>query len=55
MKRKPGKTPLEKAPEPDLGSELISKDRYVCADFMEQEWQRLWTQVWLMGPTAPGS
>ena len=50
MKRKPGKTPLEKAAEPDLGSELISKDRYVCADFMEQEWQRLWTQVWLMGP-----
>ena len=50
MERRPGKTPLEKAPEPSLGSGVIPKERYVSSGFMEREWERLWTQVWLMGP-----
>ena len=50
MERRPGKTPLEKAPEPSLGSGVIPKERYVSSGFMEREWERLWTQVWLAGP-----
>src|SRR5262245_27471808 len=44
-------TPLDKAPEPDLGSELIPKERYVSPAFAQREWERMWTKVWLLaGP-----
>ena len=43
------KTPVEKAPEPDLGSALIPKERYVGKDFMRLEWERMWTKVWMVG------
>lgn len=59
MKRRLGRTPAKKAPEPDLGTALIPKERYVSPAFMELEWERMWTKVWLMGPrlhdlAAPG-
>jgi phenylpropionate dioxygenase-like ring-hydroxylating dioxygenase large terminal subunit len=46
---KPDGTPVEKAPEPDLGTELIPKDRYISEEFMRLEWERMWTRVWLIG------
>jgi phenylpropionate dioxygenase-like ring-hydroxylating dioxygenase large terminal subunit len=42
-------TPVEKAPEPDLGNEVIPSERYKSRAFMEKEWDRMWTRVWLMG------
>jgi phenylpropionate dioxygenase-like ring-hydroxylating dioxygenase large terminal subunit len=42
-------TPAQKAPEPNLGSELIPKERYTSPDFMAAEWDKLWTKVWLVG------
>jgi phenylpropionate dioxygenase-like ring-hydroxylating dioxygenase large terminal subunit len=42
-------TPAQKAPEPDLGSELIPKERYTSPGFMALEWEKLWTKVWLVG------
>jgi phenylpropionate dioxygenase-like ring-hydroxylating dioxygenase large terminal subunit len=41
-------TPKEKAPEPDLGSELIPKERYTSVEYMQLEWERMWTKVWNM-------
>lgn len=40
------RTPTEKAPEPDLGSKLINKERYTSPEFMKLEWDRMWTKVW---------
>ena len=40
------RTPVEKAPEPSLGTELIPKERYTSKAFMELEWERMWTKVW---------
>jgi len=42
-------TPVEKAPDPVLGDEPVPKERYTSADFMQLEWDRLWTKVWLLG------
>ena len=42
-------TPAEKAPEPNLGSDLIPKERYTSPEFMALEWEKLWTKVWLVG------
>ena len=39
-------TPMEKAPEPVLGTELIPKERYISKEYMELEWDRMWTKVW---------
>ena len=39
-------TPMEKAPEPVLGTELIPKERYISKEYMELEWERMWTKVW---------
>jgi phenylpropionate dioxygenase-like ring-hydroxylating dioxygenase large terminal subunit len=44
-----GGTPTAKAPDPDLGYRLIPKERYIDKSFMDLEWQRLWTKVWLLG------
>ncbi|MDD9802643.1 MAG: aromatic ring-hydroxylating dioxygenase subunit alpha [Deltaproteobacteria bacterium] len=43
-------TPIAKAPEPELGSGIIHKDRYTTREFMALEWERMWTKVWLLGP-----
>ncbi|MCG8588580.1 MAG: Rieske 2Fe-2S domain-containing protein [Proteobacteria bacterium] len=50
MERRPSRTPTEKAPEPELGQETIPKERYTSTEFMQLEWDRMWTKVWLMGP-----
>ena len=41
-------TPMERAPEPALGSDPIPKQRYTSADFARLEWERMWTKVWLL-------
>ena len=41
-------TPTEKAPEPILGTELIPKERYTSKEYMQLEWERMWTKVWNM-------
>jgi len=41
-------TPVEKAPDPDLGTDVIAKERYTSEEFMKLEWERMWTKVWLM-------
>ena len=41
------RTPLEKAPDPDLGTEPIPKTRYTSPDFMQREWDGMWTRTWL--------
>ncbi len=40
------RTPLEKFPEPDLGTARIPKDRYTSPDFARREWERMWTRTW---------
>ena len=42
-------TPAGKEPDPDLGHELIRKERYTSAEFMQLEWERMWTKTWLVG------
>ncbi|WP_309602515.1 aromatic ring-hydroxylating dioxygenase subunit alpha [Sphingomonas sp.] len=42
-------TPVDKAPDPDLGHGLIPVERYISRDFMALEWQHVWTKVWLLG------
>jgi phenylpropionate dioxygenase-like ring-hydroxylating dioxygenase large terminal subunit len=43
------RTPMHKEPDPDLGYDIIPGERYTSRQFMAQEWDRLWTKVWLMG------
>ncbi|TDJ39402.1 MAG: aromatic ring-hydroxylating dioxygenase subunit alpha [Gammaproteobacteria bacterium] len=43
------KTPAQKEPDPQLGSDFIPKERYTSKEFAAQEWDRLWTKVWNMG------
>ena len=44
---RPG-TPAGKAPDVDLGSDVIDQRRYTSRKFMRLEWERLWTKVWLI-------
>jgi hypothetical protein len=37
---------MEKAPELVLGTELIPKERYTSKEYMELEWDCMWTKVW---------
>ena len=37
-----------KVPEPILGSAPITGERYWARDFMEREWEKMWTKVWLI-------
>ncbi len=39
---------MEKAPDPDLGTELIPKERYSSVEFMRLEQERMWKRVWLL-------
>ncbi|MEM9493034.1 MAG: aromatic ring-hydroxylating dioxygenase subunit alpha, partial [Myxococcota bacterium] len=49
MTEKHSGTPLEKAPDPELGNDMIAKERYTDAGFMRLEWEKVWTKVWLVG------
>ena len=42
------RTPLEKAPDPDLGAEPIPKTRYTSRELMQREWDGMWTRTWLL-------
>ena len=42
-------TPVERAPDPKLGHALVPKERYISPDYMQREWDRMWTKVWLLG------
>ena len=42
-------TPIEKAPDPQIGWEPIDARRYISREFMRLEWERIWTKVWLLG------
>ena len=42
------RTPMERAPRPDLGTEPIPKTRYTSPEYARREWDRMWTRVWLM-------
>ena len=38
----------DKVPEPKLGTKPITGDRYYSKEFMEKEWEHLWTKTWLI-------
>lgn len=38
----------DKVAEPKLGNAPITSDRYWSRDFMEREWEQMWTKVWLI-------
>ena len=42
-------TPSGKEVDPDLGHEPINKQRYISREFMQLEWDKIWTKVWLLG------
>ncbi len=42
-------TPAEKANDPDMGTERIPNERYTGKQFMQMEWDRMWTKAWLVG------
>lgn len=39
----------DKAPEPNLNYEIIPKERYTSKEFMQLEWEHIWTKTWLRG------
>jgi phenylpropionate dioxygenase-like ring-hydroxylating dioxygenase large terminal subunit len=41
-------TPVDKEPDPQLGHDPIDPRRYTSLEFMQLEWQRMWTKVWLL-------
>lgn len=45
----PNGTPVEKAADPQLGYDIIPAERYTSADFMQLEWDHIWSKVWLLG------
>ncbi|MGC6476363.1 MAG: aromatic ring-hydroxylating oxygenase subunit alpha [Parvibaculales bacterium] len=49
QERKGKGTPVEPAPKPNLDTNLIPKERYTSKEFMQLEWEKVWTKVWLMG------
>jgi phenylpropionate dioxygenase-like ring-hydroxylating dioxygenase large terminal subunit len=46
------RTPMERAPVPDLGTDPIPKERYTSPEFAALEWERMWTRVWLLAGRA---
>ena len=43
------KTPVDKAPDPQLGTDFIDHERYISPEFAKHEWDRVWTKTWLIG------
>ena len=43
-----GLVDLEKKPEPKIGDTPLSGNRYHSKEFMEQEWEAVWTKTWLV-------
>jgi len=40
---------MAKLPEPEVTGKPITGERYYDRDFMEKEWDHVWTKVWLIG------
>ena len=38
-----------KQPEPELRPQLLAGERYTSREFMEREWESLWTRTWQIG------
>ena len=32
----------------DFGTKRVNPDRYISQDFMDNEWENVWTKTWLM-------
>ncbi|MDH3642783.1 MAG: aromatic ring-hydroxylating dioxygenase subunit alpha [Gammaproteobacteria bacterium] len=45
-------TPMDKAPDPELGAERIPVDRYTDPAFMKLEDARIWSKTWLLAGAA---
>ena len=45
----PARIDTTKAAEPTLGTDPIASERYVSSEFMELEWEHMWTRVWNIG------
>lgn len=43
------RTPMEHEPLPQLGHAMIPKERYTSREFMKEEWDKIWSKVWLLG------
>jgi phenylpropionate dioxygenase-like ring-hydroxylating dioxygenase large terminal subunit len=43
---------MERAPDPQLGSGPIPKQRYTSPEYAALEWERMWTKLWLMAGRA---
>ncbi len=41
-----------KQPEPSLRGDFVSRDRYVCADYLKREYVQVWHKVWNIGGVA---
>ena len=39
----------DKQIDPDYGTDIIAKERYVSKEFMDLEVENIWKKVWLMG------
>ncbi|MFL2636401.1 MAG: hypothetical protein ACJ0J7_05795 [Tepidiformaceae bacterium] len=48
------RTPMEKAPEPVLGTELIPKERYISEEYRQLEWDRMWDKGLELGWPSAG-
>jgi phenylpropionate dioxygenase-like ring-hydroxylating dioxygenase large terminal subunit len=42
-------TPVKPAPKPNFSTEMIPKERYTSREYMQREWEHMWTKVWLLG------
>ena len=45
-------TPHEKAVDPELPDRVIDQRRYTSRRFMQLEWERVWSKVWLLAGRA---
>lgn len=48
----PNGTPAHKTDDADLGHDMIPVERYTSAAFLQAEWDKMWTKVWLLGGRA---
>ena len=39
---------IESWPEPEIRGHNIPGDRYTSREFFHQEWENMWTKVWLL-------
>ena len=45
-------TPREKHPDPVIRGDKITGDRYYSKEFMQKEWDHVWTKVWQIAGIA---